>query len=46
MSPFSLHHGDCIDILKQLPDTSVDMVLTDPPYVEGMRMSGFHAASA
>jgi adenine-specific DNA-methyltransferase len=32
-SPFSLHHGNCIDILKQLPDTSVDMVLTDPPYV-------------
>ncbi len=33
MSPFSLHHGNCIDILKQLPAASVDMVLTDPPYV-------------
>jgi hypothetical protein len=33
MNPFTLHHGNCIDILKQLPDASVDMVLTDPPYV-------------
>ena len=27
-----LHHGDCLEILKQIPDASVDMVLTDPPY--------------
>ncbi|WII94722.1 site-specific DNA-methyltransferase [Moraxella haemolytica] len=27
-----LHQGDCLDILKQIPDGSVDMVLTDPPY--------------
>ena len=27
-----LHHGDCLEILKQIPDGSVDMVLTDPPY--------------
>lgn len=25
-------NADCIDILKQLPDKSVDLVLTDPPY--------------
>lgn len=24
--------GDCIEIMKQLPDKSVDLVLTDPPY--------------
>ena len=24
--------GDCLDILKELPDKSVDLVLTDPPY--------------
>mgnify|MGYP002593855487 FL=1 len=24
--------GDCLDILKQLPDKCVDLVLTDPPY--------------
>ncbi len=27
-----LHHGDCIEFMKTLPDNSVDMVLTDPPY--------------
>jgi len=26
-------NGDCIDVLKQLPDRSVDFVLTDPPYL-------------
>lgn len=25
-------NADCMDILKQLPDKSVDLVLTDPPY--------------
>jgi site-specific DNA-methyltransferase (adenine-specific) len=24
--------GDCIEIMKTLPDSSVDLVLTDPPY--------------
>lgn len=24
--------GDCLDLLKQLPDRSVDFVFTDPPY--------------
>lgn len=27
-----IHLGDCMDILRQLPDKSVDLVLTDPPY--------------
>lgn len=26
-------NADCIDILKQLPDKSVDLVLADPPYI-------------
>ena len=25
-------HGDCMDILTQMPENSVDMVCTDPPY--------------
>ena len=25
--------GDCIEVLKQLPDRSIDFVLTDPPYL-------------
>lgn len=27
-----LIHGDCLEELKNIPDGSVDMVLTDPPY--------------
>ena len=25
-------HGDCLEVLKRLPDCSVDAVVTDPPY--------------
>lgn len=25
-------HGDCIEEMKKIPDNSIDMVLTDPPY--------------
>jgi site-specific DNA-methyltransferase (adenine-specific) len=27
-----LYHGDCLEEMKQIPDGSVDMVMTDPPY--------------
>ena len=27
-----LMHGDCLERMKEIPDGSVDMVLTDPPY--------------
>jgi len=29
---FVLYHGDCLSILNQLPDNSVDMIFADPPY--------------
>ncbi|MEN2352000.1 DNA-methyltransferase [Lacticaseibacillus paracasei] len=28
----SLQQGDCIELMKKLPDKSVDAVVTDPPY--------------
>lgn len=28
----TLMHGDCLELMTQIPDGSVDMVLTDPPY--------------
>lgn len=28
----TLHHGDALDILRTLPDESIDSVVTDPPY--------------
>ncbi len=27
-----LHHGDCLEVLRTMPDASVDSVVTDPPY--------------
>ena len=24
--------GDCLEVMKQIPDKSIDLVLTDPPY--------------
>lgn len=30
-----LHHGDCIEIMKSMPDGSVDSIVTDPPYELG-----------
>jgi site-specific DNA-methyltransferase (adenine-specific) len=27
-----LRHGDCIDVMRTLPDNSVDSIVTDPPY--------------
>lgn len=32
MSDFTLMQGDCLERMKEIPDGSVDMVLTDPPY--------------
>jgi site-specific DNA-methyltransferase (adenine-specific) len=28
----TLHHGDCLEVLRQIPDASIDAVVTDPPY--------------
>lgn len=28
----NLVQGDCLDVLKELPDKCIDLVLTDPPY--------------
>jgi site-specific DNA-methyltransferase (adenine-specific) len=27
-----IHHADCLEFMKQLPDKSIDLVLTDPPF--------------
>lgn len=29
---FQLHHGDCLEVLRSIPDNSVDSIVTDPPY--------------
>ncbi|MBU2578929.1 site-specific DNA-methyltransferase [Patescibacteria group bacterium] len=30
---FSLYHGNCLDILADIPENSVDMIFADPPYL-------------
>ena len=40
IGPATLHHGDCLEVLRTLPDNSVDAVVTDPPY--GLRFMGKH----
>lgn len=32
MSRYELHLGDCLEVMKGLPDNSVDSIVTDPPY--------------
>lgn len=43
LGPFELgkvHHADCLEALRLLPDKSVDCVITDPPYGLNSRMNG------
>lgn len=40
MSQFPLDRvlqGDCIQVMRSLPSSSVDMILTDPPYLVAYR---------
>lgn len=30
--PYALHLGDCLEVLRTIPDNSIDSVVTDPPY--------------
>lgn len=32
MNGFTLHQGDCLEILRGMADDSVDSIVTDPPY--------------
>ena len=29
---YELLHGDCLELMKDIPDESIDLVVTDPPY--------------
>lgn len=29
---YKLINGDCLEVMKNIPDKSIDMVLCDPPY--------------
>lgn len=36
-----LYNGDCFDLMKTLPDKSVDLIVTDPPYNISIGGGGF-----
>jgi site-specific DNA-methyltransferase (adenine-specific) len=35
MNQITLHHGDCIEVMRGMADNSVDSIVTDPPYELG-----------
>lgn len=37
-----IEQGDCLNLLKQLPDNSIDLVVTDPPYVIDNKGGGLY----
>ncbi|GAB3304115.1 site-specific DNA-methyltransferase [Epidermidibacterium keratini] len=36
----TLYHGDCLQVMRSLPDESVDIVVTSPPYNMGLVPGG------
>ena len=40
----TIYHGDCLEVLRALPDASVDAVVTDPPYELGFMGKGWDAS--
>lgn len=39
MENIKLMHGECLAIMKEIPDSSVDMVFTSPPYNMNLRIN-------
>lgn len=36
----TLHHGDCMEVMRQMPSDSIDLVFTSPPYNLGVTTGG------
>lgn len=32
MSEIKLYNGDCLEVMKDIPDNSIDLIVTSPPY--------------
>lgn len=39
----SLYNGDCLEFLKTIPDGSVQLIVTSPPYNERVILEGSNA---
>ena len=40
----NLLRGDCLELFKQIPDNSVDLIVTDPPYQLDNTVAGSNSA--
>ena len=40
----TLHCGDCLEVMRSMPDASVDAIVTDPPYGIGFMGKGWDCA--
>jgi DNA modification methylase len=42
--PNQIHLGQCLDILKEMPESSVGLIVTSPPYADSRKNSygGIH----
>jgi len=40
----TIYNGDCLEVLRELPDASIDAVVTDPPYELGFMGKGWDAS--
>jgi site-specific DNA-methyltransferase (adenine-specific) len=38
----TLYLGDCMDLLRSLPDRAFDLAIVDPPYFDGPNRSGYY----
>ena len=39
IKPNNLYLGDCYELIKSIPDKSIDLIITDPPYqIEGLHI--------
>ena len=36
-----LHLGDCLEVMRSMPDKSVDAVITDPPYGNNLKYASY-----
>ena len=34
ISEITLKQGDCLELMKEIPDKSIDCILCDPPYLK------------
>ena len=43
-----LYNGDCLEVMKDIPDKSIDLILTDPPYLHvkgGMKSKKYNTGT-